>query len=60
MGIGQGDHLARVRGIGQDFLVATHRRIEYHLAYGDAIGANSHTPENTAIFEGQYGRSELS
>jgi hypothetical protein len=33
VGVGEGDDLARVRGIGEDLLVAGHRGVEHHFAH---------------------------
>src|SRR5690606_14565294 len=48
---GQGDDLARVRGVGQDFLVAGHRRVEHDLANGTAGRADGNAFEHRADLE---------
>jgi hypothetical protein len=57
MGIGQSDNLARVRGVRQDFLIATHSRIENNLTNRGALGTNCKAFKYTAIFKCQYGRN---
>ncbi|KFB69115.1 MAG: hypothetical protein CAPSK01_001306 [Candidatus Accumulibacter vicinus] len=49
MRIGQGDDLATVRGIGQYFLIASHRRVEHDFTAGTASGADRQTAENRAV-----------
>jgi len=40
MGIGQGNDLAAIRRIGEDFLVTGHRGIKYHFPSRDSGSAN--------------------
>src|SRR5690606_39946686 len=51
VGIGQGDDLARVRGVGEDFLVAGHGRVEHDLADGKAGRADGYAFEDGAVLE---------
>jgi len=55
MRIGQRDDLAAIRGVGQNFLIARHRRVENHFAAGDAIGAYGLALEYRPIGEGEDG-----
>ena len=48
--IGQGDDLESVGGVGEDLLVARHRRIEYHLADGHARNADRMPAEQATVF----------
>ena len=43
MGIGEGHDLTGIRGVGQDFLIPRHRRIEDHFPNGTAFGADRNT-----------------
>ena len=53
LGIGQNDDLARVRGIGEDLLVAGDGSIEDNLA-GSSVGApKAPALEDRAVFQGQ-------
>jgi hypothetical protein len=54
--IGQGDDLAAVGRIGEDFLIAGHRRVEHDFAGGDAIGADRDAMKQAAVRKGQQGR----
>src|SRR5204863_5220770 len=58
LGIRHRDDLSAVRRIGQDFLVTGHARIEYDFAVDLAVGPESQTGENFAIFEGQFGTTD--
>ena len=49
MGIGQRDNLTAIGRIGEDFLIAGHRRVEHDFATGDALRADSVTTEYGAI-----------
>ena len=51
MRIGQGDDLARVRGIGEDLLVTGHGGVEHHFADGEAGRADGFALEHGAVFE---------
>ncbi len=51
MRISQGDDLARVGRIGEDFLVTGDRGIEHHFADGLTFRADGNSAEQTAIFE---------
>jgi hypothetical protein len=53
--IGQGDDLAAVAGVGQDFLVAGHRGVEHHLTGGVACGADGKTLEDRPVCEREDG-----
>ena len=50
---GHGDDLAEVGGIGDDFLVAGHRRVENALARNGGGGAKSAAVKHRTIFEGE-------
>ena len=60
MGVGQGDDLACVGGVAEDFLVARHRGIEYHFTDRLAGRAYCSTPEYGAVGERKdgWGRQE--
>lgn len=49
MRIGQGHELLVVRRIGQDFLIAGHRRIEYDFPDGIAVGTDRQAVKDRAI-----------
>src|SRR5678809_910556 len=51
MRIGQGDDLAGVRRIRQDFLVARYGCVEHHLANGFAFRTDRNSAEQAAICE---------
>jgi hypothetical protein len=51
MGIGQGDNLPGVGGIGKNFLITSHRGVEHHLTDGGALSTNSLTGKTTAILK---------
>ena len=53
MGIGHHDDLPGVRGIGKDFLVSGHGRIEHDLAGRFPYGAKSTALEGAAVFQCQ-------
>src|SRR3546814_14872797 len=46
---GEGDDLPRIARIGQDFLIARHRRVETNLAYRGAARAITDAPQDRAI-----------
>jgi hypothetical protein len=54
--IGQGDDLFCIGGIGQNFLIAGHCGIEYHLPGHLAFDTNGNTAENTSVCKRQQGR----
>jgi hypothetical protein len=49
--VGQCDNLATVTRVGQDFLVARQRGIEYHFANSVPSGADGNTPEDRSILQ---------
>ena len=49
VGIGQRDDLAAVGGIGEDLLVAGHRRVEHDFADRLARRADRRAPENRPV-----------
>ena len=51
MGVSEGDYLTGIRGIGKDFLIARHRRIENHFTNGTSLGAYRHAFEHSSIFQ---------
>ena len=53
--VGHRDDLAAVAGIGEDLLVAGHRRVEADFAVDFAIGADRSAGEDGAVFEGKFG-----
>ena len=53
--IGQCDHLARVAGIGQDFLIAGHGGVKYHFPGRMAGGADGNTFKYCSVCEHQNG-----
>ncbi len=53
VGIGQGDDLARVAGVGQDFLVAGHGRVEDDFSGGVPFGADRVSEKGGAVGQGQ-------
>jgi hypothetical protein len=54
MGIGQGDNLAAVRGISQDFLVSGHGRVEDNLANGFALCPNGNPVKDRSILQRKH------
>ncbi len=54
MRIGERDDLPGIGGVGKDFLIAGHGRIENHLAAGLSIGADGAAMKYAAICQGQY------
>ncbi|MNE71568.1 hypothetical protein D3C80_1674540 [compost metagenome] len=55
MRIGQGDDLLAVGRIGENFLIAGHGGIEYHLADALPVGTDGFTAENAAVGKREYG-----
>ncbi len=55
MRISQGDDLAAVAGIGQDFLIAGHRGVEHHFANRLPTRANGKAAKDRAVGENQNG-----
>src|SRR5437660_3406256 len=53
VGVGHGHDLARVRRVGQDLLVAGHRRVEHGLAEGLPGSPEPAAPERGAVLEDQ-------
>ncbi len=53
--VGQGDDLAAVRGIGEDLLVAGHRRIEDDLPDRGSGGADGAAAEHRSVGENEHG-----
>ncbi|MND98458.1 hypothetical protein D3C80_908100 [compost metagenome] len=51
VGEGEGQDLAHVGGVGQDFLIARHGGVEDHLAEGRADGADADTLQDGAVSE---------
>ena len=51
--IGQRDQLIAIGRIGQDFLIASHRRVEHDLADPDRIGADGCAPEHRTVSQGK-------
>ena len=49
MRISQRDYLAAIRGIGEDFLIARHRRVEHDFTDTAAICPDTLTMKNSAI-----------
>src|SRR5262249_16055301 len=49
------DELAAIGSIGEDLLVARHRRVEHHLAAGLAVGSERAPAEDGAVGERQSG-----
>jgi len=52
----EGDDLARVGRIGEDFLISGHRGVEADLAHRMAGGAKAMTFQHRAVGEHQHGR----
>jgi hypothetical protein len=52
----EGDDLAGIGGVGEDFLIAGHRGVEAHLADFGAGRAKAVTFENRAVSQHQQGR----
>ncbi len=59
MRIGQRDDLAAIRGIGKDFLITRHRRIEDDFAAGAARSTDRQTPEDRAVSQGENRRRQI-
>jgi hypothetical protein len=57
--IGQCDDLLAVGRVGEDFLIAGHRGIEYHLADAAAGSTDGNAPEYRAIGKHKNGRVRL-
>jgi len=55
MGIGQGDKLLIIGGIGKDFLVTGHGRVENDFPLGPAVRADGLSVKQAAVFQGQQG-----
>ena len=53
-GVGHRDDLAAIARIGQDFLIAGHRRVEADLAFGFAFGAKGRSGQHGSVFEGKF------
>ncbi|MNT00812.1 hypothetical protein D3C72_1352560 [compost metagenome] len=51
VGEGEGQDLAHVGGVGQDFLIARHRGVEDHLAEDRADGADADALQDSAVSE---------
>ena len=56
MGEGEGDDLAGIGGIGEDFLIAGDGGVEADFSDGIARGADAMPLENGAVFQHQNGR----
>ena len=56
VGIRQGNQLAAVRRVGQDFLVARHGGVEHHLPAGVTVDADRPAPEDGAVLERKHSR----
>ncbi len=56
VGIGQGDDLAGIGRVGEDFLIAGHGGIEHHLADGLPLDTDGLAPEQVAVFKSQQRR----
>ncbi len=54
--IGERDDLAGIGRVGQDFLVARHRRVEDDLAGRDAGSADRNSPKHRAVLEREHCR----
>jgi hypothetical protein len=52
---GEGDDLAEIGGVGEDFLVAGQRRVEHDFGLGSARGANSLAFDDGAIGKNEEG-----
>ena len=55
LGIRHGDDLTTVAGIGQNFLIAGHRRIKYDFTEGFTNGTDGYAAKTGPIFEHQQG-----
>jgi hypothetical protein len=53
--VGEGDDLAAVARVGQDFLVAGHRRVEHHFTDCVTVGADGNAAKDRAVCECQEG-----
>lgn len=54
--VGEGDDLAAVAGVGQNFLIAGHAGVKYHLPHGGAGGPERPTMINSSIDQNEKGR----
>ena len=45
----QCNYLLRIGRIGENFLVTSHRSIEYHFSNTEALGSNGLTIEHSAV-----------
>ena len=52
-GIGHGDDLALIRGVGEDLLIAGHGGVEHHLAGGFAFAGEGPPLKHQAVFQRQ-------
>mgnify|MGYP000979433880 CR=1 FL=1 len=57
MGIGEGDNLARIGRVGQNFLIAGHGGVENHLTDRHPLSAYCQAFENTSVFKRKNGRT---
>ncbi len=53
--VGHRDELARIRRIGQDFLITGHTGVEYDLADGQVGGPDGEAVEAASVFQEQVG-----
>ena len=53
MGIGQGDDLSGVGGVGEDLLIAGHGGVENHLTYGLTLNTNGRPAKQAAVLKGE-------
>ena len=56
--VGHRDDLPAVAGVGEDLLVAGHRRVEADFAVDFAGGADGGAGEYGAVFESEFGEHE--
>ena len=54
MRMSQGDDLAGLGGVGQDFLVTRHGRVKNHFADRLTVYTNSYTLEQNAVLKCKY------
>lgn len=52
VGVSQGDNLAAVARIGQDFLITRHGGVKNNLGHTVAIGANRLASEDSSVCQG--------
>ncbi len=52
VGVSQGDNLAAVARIGQDFLITRHGSVKNNLGHTVAIGANRLASEDSSVCQG--------